>query len=224
MAGSVPGAGSQQPRTSFELIPTTKKLGVPSGATQRITYNDLEGQGKPSPVRKIVISLPRGTKIDTSVPARCKASDEQLMADGDAACPPRSRIGAGKVTAVTGFGPPADPVKLDVTVFNVANGLILLAKPEGSDQTAAVTRGTITGGRTITTEVEPVAGGPPDGQTSLKTVELTTNRIVRRRGGKRVAYSTTPKRCPANGRLITRAVFTYADGVVDRQRSAVACR
>lgn len=210
-------------RTTFKVVPTTRVLGAPTGSTQTIEYlGDASRGGKPHPVRKVVIRFPRGTRIDTAVPVRCRASDEELQAQGEDACPPRSRLGEGKVTAITGFGPPADPIKLDMTLFNMAQGVILLAKAEGSDQTANVTRARLRG-RTLTTEVAPTPGGPPDGQSALKDVRLTTFKVFRRRNGERRTYARNPRRCPSSGRLVTRATFTYADGYSETIRSGVAC-
>jgi hypothetical protein len=163
--------------------------------------NPSDPDGKPPPVTGAVFRMPEGTRIDTNAVPQCHATDDQIRANGSRACPAESRVGSGKLTAVTGFGPPADPVTGDVTVFNGPDQLIEIVTVPGSTQSAGFDRLTIDG-HVLTAHPPNTPGGPPDGRTSVKDVEIQIER-----GG----YVTSPPFCGTAGWGYS-ASYDFANG------------
>jgi hypothetical protein len=153
-----------------------------------------------------VIELPPGTSVDDSVPELCEASDQELIATGAGACPEGSVIGGGELDVDTGIDGPARTLANTVTVFNAEGQLILLLDSTSGAPRRLVTRSVVEG-RTITTEVPPTPGGPPDGFAAIKRVRLRLEPVSR--GG--ASYLTTPPICPAGGSWTTTLTFTYRD-------------
>lgn len=196
----------------------------PSALRLKIDYvNPDDPDAKPFAVQTVVEELTRGARIDTSVPERCSASNVQLMAQGEAACPPGSRVGGGQVDLDTGIPGPSRIVENDVTQFNNEDELILLFEPEGGAGARAVSRAPIDGGRKITAESPPIPGGPPDGFAAIKRVRLTLERISVGDGDARRSYVTTPGTCPADEAWKNTIGFTYRDGVTQTERSPSPC-
>jgi hypothetical protein len=166
----------------------------------------------------VVIVNPLGTRLDTSVPVRCEATDIEFQVLGDNACPKGSRVGGGSVTVSVLGGPPG---KNDISVYNTANGAVQLVKlgPFG----AAVVRTKIRG-RTLDTRLPTclTGGQPPDGCPFDEAVVLASPVVTRRIvvGGR--AYITTPPTCPARG-WRTKTTFTYGDGTVESVVTRGAC-
>lgn len=211
-------AGGGYHRATYE-IDTSGKLDRSTASRQVLTYrNPDDPGGKPQAIDRIVITYPRGAKFDTSVPERCETSDSELMARGRDACPPASRVGDGRLLGITGFGAPFDPVTLDLTLFNAADGIIILGTYEGTNQAVAFSRAKLEG-RRLKASYPPLPGGPPDGQSVPALVELNTSKIS---AGRR-AYIKTPRRCPASGRWTARVRFFYTDGFRERRKDTVRC-
>lgn len=109
----------------------------PTGLRLHILYKAAGSPtAKPSPIRRLLIELPSGTRFDGAARARCLASDAELMALGPAACPPGSRVGSGTLTVDTGFGPPIDPFATDATLFNTGEGFVEVVTQQGTDSTS----------------------------------------------------------------------------------------
>ena len=194
-----------------------------TGVSLAIDYvNPEDRDAKPFAVEKVVTVLPDGSQIDTSVPARCGASDAELIAQGAAACPAGSRVGGGEVSLDTGITGPARIVENDVTLLNNRDELILLLQSESEPSTRAVSRGRLDGA-TLTTEVPPIPGGPPDGFTAIKGVRLEVNRVSAGTGDNRRSYLTTPASCPPDGNWTTAITFTYRDAVSETVSSNSPC-
>ena len=95
LAGSA--AGTTGKRADFSLGFSTKSRGAKAALVLHLVYKAPgDPNGKPSPIRKVVIQAPPGTAFHTGAVAKCTASDDEIMAEGSGACPPASRIGAGK--------------------------------------------------------------------------------------------------------------------------------
>jgi hypothetical protein len=196
--------------------------GKPTAARLEIDYvNPADRDGKPPAVKKVVVKLARGARIDTSVPALCKASDAELMAEGASACPAASKVGQGEVTVDTGFPGPGRFVDADVDFFNNTDELIFLNTVKGSDARTVI-RATAGGRRTVT-EAPMLPGTPPDGG-AIDTVHIVLFAVTRRSGGERHAYITTPPRCPRVGHWVNSVGFTYANGVNQTVKSSSPCR
>ena len=210
-----PAAGGSRPRADFSMGFTAKRPGAATGIHLHILYKGRDPKGKPSPIRKIVLRAPKGTRFDTHALPRCGATDQELLAQGDAACPPRSRLGGGTLTAMTGFPGPAGTVVTDVTVYNTASGNVELVKDSASGTPIATDRFRIQG-RTWTASPPDTPGGPPDGKTAVRRIDFTYAPKAR--------WAITPRRCPAGRRWRSAASFTYADGVTAKVPDTTRCR
>lgn len=223
LLGALPAANAaadgsrQDARLSF----TTDKPGKPSGLVLDVDYRDPEHpKGKPPAVRRVVTTLARGARYDTSVPERCTAPDAALMLFGEAACPLGSKVGVGAITLDTGLLGPGRFVDAEVDFLNDTNELIFLNTVRGS-RARTVVRAQVTRRRTITA-APFLPGTPPEGA-AIDKVHVKDFRIVERRAGERRAYITTPQRCPPSGRWLNKVTFTYADGVTQVVRSRSPC-
>jgi hypothetical protein len=132
---------------------------------------------------------------------------------GSSACPADTKVGSGTLTAITGFGPPADPVTGDVTVFNGDKQLIEIVTVPGSTTSAGFDRLTIEG-NTLTAHPPSTPGGPPDGRTSVKDIHLTVDRA---------GYATAPPDCPAGGWRYG-ASYEFANGAKHEIEHTLPCR
>src|SRR4051794_7129348 len=73
-----------------------QRPGVPTAVTFAVDYvNPDDPNGKPPAVRTVIETLARDARFNTSVPAECAATDAQLVAMGEPACPPQSKVGSG---------------------------------------------------------------------------------------------------------------------------------
>src|SRR3954454_16807333 len=176
LAGAPAGAASTDRQTA-SLTFTTTRPGAPSGENLAVDWHDPANPGgKPYSVARMVVELPPGAVIDTSVPERCTASDVQLELQGAAACPAASRVGGGEIvsdTGSTGAFPPRF-VHNEANLFNNAGELIGVA--DATDQpvipgiTRTVARSPIVG--TTTTSDFPAFPGnlPPDDFSAIQTL------------------------------------------------------
>src|SRR4051794_40760671 len=81
-AGADARAASRQSATA---VFTASRPGQSTGIGLAIDYvNPDDPDAKPPAVQRVVTRLQPGTSIDTTVPARCQASDPELMARGAA--------------------------------------------------------------------------------------------------------------------------------------------
>ena len=102
---AVPAAaiGQGGSRQNAALVFDEQRPGQSSGSRFAIDYfNPDDAAAKPPAVAKVVIKLNPGSAIDTSVPARCEASDQELMAGGASVCPAGSRVGTGELDVDSG--------------------------------------------------------------------------------------------------------------------------
>jgi hypothetical protein len=195
LAGAAPaeaGAGSE-----YALRLSSPRPGTAAELTLSVTYRRPgDPAAKPPPLESVAFDLPDGLRLDTAATPSCEATNEQLRLQGRSACPPASRVGSGTLIATTGF-PGIDPVETDVTVFNGGDELIELVSFKGTDQTAGYDRLTIEGTR-LTAHPPFVPGGPPDGRTTVRSIDLTIGTLP-----------TTPPVCPASGAWLSRASFKF---------------
>jgi hypothetical protein len=210
-------------RQSADLLFDERRPAHTTGVGLAIDYvNPSDPQAKPPAVQKVVIKHAPGSAIDTSVPARCGASNQQLMTSGAAACPAASKVGGGEIDLDTGFPHPARVLRNDVTMFNNKDELILLLESRSEPRSRIVARSAIEGA-TITTEVTPVPGGPPDGFLAIKRVRL---RLEPRSTGSETSgrsYIATPASCPPERHWTNTVTFTYRDGVSQTVASSSPC-
>jgi hypothetical protein len=204
----------------FTFRLTSGSPGAPSGVFTRLLFHrEHDRNAKPSPLRSAVIRGPAGLRFDTNAVTECTASDEEIRALGSEACPPESELALGPFTAISGFGPPADPFEADNHVFNGPDQLIEIITGKGGSTSPAHDRLTIEGS-TLTAHPPKALGGPPEGEMAVRSLEF---RIPVRVAGSR-SLITTPPACPAAGRWTTTATFGFADGTTDSVSSRTPCR
>jgi hypothetical protein len=217
--GAASGAHAASPRAVFSLAISTEQPGAPADLTLNILHRDpANPEGKPPAVRKNVITTPPGTRINDAAVTRCEATDAEFYAMGRDACPADSKVGEGTLTVMTGFGAPIDPIVNDVTLFNSEGHVIELVSAHGTNMTEAVDRATVKDG-TITAAPPSLPGGPPDGETVIRSIEFHFKN-VKGNGGN---YITTPQTCPASGHWTSTGTFTYADGYTESDPSDAPC-
>jgi hypothetical protein len=206
-----PAAAAQQSDFSLQFASTT-----PGAATAMHLYivyrTPADPNGKPSPIRHLVISAPQGTRIDLAM-ARCTATDDEIMAAGPSACPAASQVGQGTLTAITGFGAPTDPYLTDVTIFNTGQGVVEIARDHRTGATITDDRIQIQG-NVLTGNPPAFPGGPPDGQTAVRTIDFTFPASSH--------YITSPPSCPT-GQWTSQASFSFADGSTQHVSSTTPC-
>lgn len=199
--------------STFSLQFSSRTPGTPTGARIYIVYRKpSDPNGKPSPIKHLAINAPQGTRIDLALPS-CTAGDQQIMIEGPSACPPDSQVGQGTLTADTGFGPPLDPYPTDVKIFNTGQGWVEVVRDHSTGITLADDRLQVRGD-VITGNPPSIPGGPPDGQTAVRTIDFSYRESAH--------YFTTPARC-ATGQWISTASFTFADGTTQRLTSTTPC-
>ena len=199
-----PGAPADDRRAELDVAFGTTKPATPTGLRLRVRYkNPSDPAAKPPPITAALFALPPGTRIDGTAVTACEASDSDLRAQGRNACPASSNVGSGTLTAATGFGPPADPVRANVTVFNGGDELIELVSAVGTDATLGFDRLGIEGS-SLRAHPPSTPGGPPDGKTSISEVSIALparGRLI-----------TTPRTCAPGGRWTSVGSFAFADG------------
>jgi hypothetical protein len=225
LALAVPATAFAQPRQTATTQFTSARPAASSGLELDIDYLDAgAGNGKPHAVATVVVRLAAGSRIDTSVPERCTATDPELVVLGAAACPRASRVGSGAIDADLGAGAGPFPrvIENDVTFINADGELILLTEstnlPGGPART--VTRGVVSG-REVRFEVAPFPGAPPP--EPFLAVDTVHDEIVAvSRNGRH--YITTPRTCPPSQAWTNEVSFTYRDGVTETVRNQSPCR
>jgi hypothetical protein len=213
-----PGQSDYQ-TASLRFIESTP--GRASGYRVRIDYtNPDDPDAKPPSVRKVVEVFPRGTRIDTGAPARCGATDAELMLVGRSACPRGSIVGNGFIKLDTGIPGPGRYLKEDVTFLNNTNELIYLTE-DRANGARVVVRARVRGNRVIS-ESPLLPGAGTDGS-AIDVVRGNFPKLVRMRDGHRRAYVTTPQQCPARGTWVTRVRFAYHDGTAQTETTRNRC-
>ena len=213
--------GAEGSRQSAQLKFTRHHTGRPSGLRGHIDYvNPDDPNAKPPAVREVDITLARGARYDTSVPALCTASDPELMLLGAAACPDGSVVGQAAVTVDTGFPGPGRIVNANIDFLNNTGQMIYVNTVQGT-QARTILRATVHG-RHNDLAASFLPGTPPDGG-AIDTVSLRQPGATRVIDGRRRGWVTTPSRCPARGFWINRIAFTYADGVTQTVKSRSRC-
>jgi hypothetical protein len=213
LLAAAPASADKGKLADFDAAFTTGAASTASGLKVNVhLHRENDADAKPSPLRSAVIHLPFGTEIDTTAVPQCKATDEELKLRGSDACPPETELTVGSFSAMTGFGPPVDPLAGDDHVFNGPNQLIEVITVPGLPVSPAFDRVMIDG--TTLTAHPPVApGGPPEGETSVRSIDFS----MPVRGG----YVTTPAMCTDT--WTASATFGFADGSSDTVKSASAC-
>ena len=228
--------------TAFAVLAVTTPLALSQGegsyqsagiefgttAPATATFEDIaidyvnpgDPEGKPPAVRTVETILQGGARYDSTAVPVCTATDAELMTQGEAACPPESKIGEGQTTVDTGGPEPGRIVEVDVDFFNNTGELIYLTtvQPAGAH---TVIRGQAFKRRTVT-ELDMLPGFPPDGG-AIDTVQIRIGTVAGEADAEPSGYLTTPRRCPKRGSWINRIRFTYANGTTQETSNEVPC-
>ena len=209
---------SEPARQSYSDVFTTTAPNAATGRNYTIEwFNPEEPDGKPHAFSHLRVELAEGARFDTTAIPQCKASDAELMAGGEAACPAESRVASDTTLVDSGAQGPARYYNFDFAFFNNEDELILLSTVRETG-TRVVLRGEI-GTNTIDVEVPvPLPGTPPDGGAAkLQKGEW----LPLSSGGRN--YITTPPTCPKSGFWVNRVTYTYRDGVTQTAESKSRC-
>jgi len=224
IALAVGGPATAAAPPSFSATFTTGAASASSGYRLAIDYRDPSNpEAKPYAVHRIVQTLHAGARIDTSVPPRCEASNQELMAQGEGACPAGTRVGDGWLAADVGQATGRVPRVIEnrVVYFNAAGELVLFSESTNAGDPPIRTASRVkVGERTFTSEVPPFPGfPPPDPYLAIRST--VGNLYPIQRGGR--AFIRTPPTCPAAGRWTNRADFSYRSGAKASRTSFSAC-
>jgi hypothetical protein len=202
-------------RADLDLGFTTAAPGAPTGLTLRILYKDeRDPNGKPQPIRDLILDLPEGTHFDGSALPRCSATDDELRTQGRGACPAASEIGRGSLSVMSGFPPPGDLVTTDTTLYNGGDQVIEVATQQGGDAPLGFDRLRFEGASRLHARPPELPGAPPDGG----SVREVTARIEAHG-----AFVTTPGHCPAGGRWSASGTFGFLDSVRETVLTSIPC-
>jgi hypothetical protein len=203
----------------LDLRLTSASPASPTGMTvHAFIHREGDRDAKPSPLRSVVLRLPAGVRFDNGALPLCEASDDEIRALGPQACPDESELTVGSLSAVTGLGPPADPIVGEDHVFNGPGQLIEIVSAQGGSASPAFDRVRIDGS-TLTARPPKTPGGPPNGESAIRSIDFAIP--VRAAGGR--SLITTPPACPAGGSWRTLATFAFADGSADTVGSSTRC-
>ncbi len=206
---------------TFSVKHSAKAEGASTGISFKTTFADPDAAtGLPSGVKAFTIKLHKGTKIDAAGATQCKASAEDLMAKGPAACPAASRIGKGTATATPPTG--GAGVTVDAVVFNekvsgrnaflfmfVSNNAYVTAFDafvKGNKLSASGLDGAIPGGLIVT------------------KFNGTIDKHSKGKGKKKHDLITTPATCPKSKKWTNSGTFTFNNGDKDTATSTSACK
>jgi hypothetical protein len=184
----------------------TVRLGDPVGSA-----------AKPPQLTRARFVFPKGMRIHTKLRPQCTASDQQLQMQGTGACPPKSQVGKGTLTADPSSG---QHITGDDTVINGKHELIEVVTAQGTTAPAAGTDRLTIKRNVVTAHPPSTPGGPPDFSTDIRRIHFRIRNIAP--GGH--AYIRTPPRCPASGHWRAVGHFHFADGRSATTHSVIHCR
>ena len=215
--GAAPSQADEGRLADFEIGFSERRTAMPSGLTAHILFHrENDAEAKPSPLRSAMVSLPPGTRIDTTTLPQCTASDDEFRALGSEACPDDTRLTVGAFSAMTGA--PDDPFMGDLHIFNGPNQIIEVVTVPGGSASPGFDRLTIEGS-TLTAHPPSAPGAPPDNEASVRSLDYQMP--VRTSGAK--SFLTTPPRCPRSGEWTSTATFGFADGTGETITSKMPC-
>jgi hypothetical protein len=198
---------------------TTTAPGAPSGRMFHDEFfNAQDASAKPPPVQHVHVQLPHGARFNWRAVPLCTASDAQLMAEGESACPAASKVGSEVYSFDTGVEGPNRIVTSDIAFLNNKDELIILTR-ERQSGTRVATRGKL-GPETFDFDLPPLPGTPPDG--GADKLEDAKYPVSVGHSGK--AWLTTPPTCPATGKWTFRVDYTFRNGEKITKTSDSPCR
>jgi hypothetical protein len=218
MASLVGAVSASAAQLIADLHLTSQVPGTPSGAVLKLIRPDGP-DGKPKPEAVGVFELPDGTIINEAAVPACTKDDATWQLEGESACPD-SHIGEGFATAITGFGPPVDPLTIDLHWYHAPGQIVALyTAHETTAPVLKVARVHIKGA-TFVAPLDLPPGYPPGTKTVPKESYVALDRLVSEKG----AFITTPSTCPPSGQWVSRVTLTYDDGTTDSATSTAPCQ
>lgn len=231
--GIAVGKAGKGPHHTFSLNLTgTKKAGKSAGIAIKEDRYDYVAPpaGQPAnPVTGITWQMPAGTKVANSkvfkksVLAKC--SQAKLGSSGDpkaAGCP---AIGKGSAVAITGFGPPIDPVGENITAYAGPNVVIGRLTPKGSIGQTANIYIKISGSKLVVGVPKFCLPGDDaatpqcdKGEAVLTTISTT---IKKKSKGKNVLI--TSGKCPKSKTWTSTATLKFRTGPSEKVKSTQKC-
>jgi hypothetical protein len=220
-ASAIPASG---PHETVDMWGSTTKPNTSTALGWSGRYHSASDlHGDPPALRHLTIELPPGTRIDTSLPGRCTASDNELVLEGESACPSSAWVGSGQATVrQLGLG----QATYDTALYNAKDDLLELVK--SGDRVIAVVH-TYVHGTTLDGPVPTCLGGgnPPSGcpfdQFTLLSNHLQVIPVGVGHGRTRRNYGTTPPTCPRSGKWEVRVTLRFGDGSVDQVTPQAPC-
>jgi hypothetical protein len=192
---------------------STAKTNKSAGVNANLAATDPGAQppGNIKPATKVTITLPGGTKTDTTA-VKTLCTDAQL---NSFTCPAASKIGGGTATAnaVAANGTVlASNVQNTVTAFAMKSAVGFIIQGQTLQVTLPL-KSQLTKSGKLTTDLTKVPSPIPGGRVVLTSFNVKLNKKSRTVGkGKKKKTKTlvkTPKKCPKAG-WKTKAVFEYA--------------
>jgi hypothetical protein len=218
LAGTASGVfASPQFASTFAGSYSNQVPGKPAGFDALATWSDPgEPGGKPKEIRRIRVQFEKGSKLDTRALPTCNASAEDIAVKAVRACPARAKLGEVHTQGV--YAGSTAPFNSFATLFNAKRQIIVvvtLDSPRGrllTDFRDDVAKDSITVHLKIGRGI------------SLVRFQAHVPAHVRKQGGKRRSYFTTPPTCPAGGAWTNTVIFSYRDGTSDQHSATTPCR
>ena len=159
--------------------------------------------------------FPRGTRFRLRSVSNCAATDQQIIADGLAACPARSQVGTGDATLFLGAAG-----LLKTTAYVVATRpTVAIVFTTDSGAVLRVLRATVNRNRVAATI--PAVQLPGGYELAVTQVRVS----LRRAGTRANPFIRTPKTCPRSGRWKFVYLPRYDEPYgVQRSTSTTRCR
>jgi hypothetical protein len=212
--------GGETDRAAYDFQLSAKRPSAPSGMSVNVLLKDPDDpDAKPPALDGAELKVPRGMRIDDTAVPRCDATDDDFQMQGRDACPAETQIGSGTVTVMLGI-PPADPSTLDLVAYNGDGEIVEVVFFPDTNVVAGIDRVTIEEHKLVAHPPSP-PGGPPDGRTAIRALELN---VPRRIGPEGESYITTPPRCPRRRSWRSRGHFEFNDGGATDVRDRTRCR
>lgn len=215
-ASSATAAGQpiSGPRETVDSRLSTARPNASAGFHYSGSYHAAGNPNGNPPYMRHMLAISPGLRYDTSVPARCAASDVTLATFGAAACPASSRLGGGTVESdlLGQF-----PSTLHADVLNNTDEQIILVSSPG---VSSITRGHIYPDGSVEFAAPTcfpntqLTKCPVDDVLQLRS-DITVAPYSRSSNASVRSYMTTPPTCPATGQWKMPIRFWWADGSID---------
>ena len=217
LTAAVAAIASPQFASTFGGTYTAQTPKTSSGFDLHATWADPgEPGGKPKEVSKIRLTFPAGTRFDTRALPTCNASAEDIAILAVRACPRKTKLGVVHTQGV--YAGSTAPFNTYATLFNAKRQIIVVVALDNAKGRLLTDFRDDVGRDAITINLKIGKG------ISLVRFQAHVPQHVRKQGGKRRVYFTTPPSCPTGGAWTTTVTFSYRDGSSDQHTAATGCR